>query len=101
MKEEQKKVEHFQVRLGPDGKQQKTSLDAPQDTANEGGRLKRHIVAKKKEEYEDYADQMKAVAQQYVPPDKDLLQQAYAREILHWVPWQGWLMKFNWRFIII
>ena len=61
---EQKKVEHFQVRLGPDGKQQKTSLDAPQDTANEGGRLKRHIVAKKKEEYEDYADQMKALAQQ-------------------------------------
>ena len=33
-----------------------------------------HVVAKKKEEYKDYADQMKALVQQYVPPDKDLLQ---------------------------
>jgi len=40
--------------------------------------LKQHVVAKKKEEYKDYADKMKALAQQYVPPDKDLLQQAYA-----------------------
>ena len=38
---------------------------------------RRHVVAKKKEEYKDYADQMKALAQQYVPPDKDLLQQAF------------------------
>jgi hypothetical protein len=37
------------------------------------------VVAKKTEEYKDYADQMKALAQQYVPPDKELLQQAYAQ----------------------
>src|SRR5208337_4793134 len=79
LKGEQKKVEHFQVRLGPDGKPQKTSLDPPDQAAPSGGRLKQHIVAKKKEEYQDYADQMKALAQQYVPPDKDLLQQAYAQ----------------------
>ena len=80
LKGEQKKQEHFQVRLGPDGKPQKTSLDPPPDTSSEsGGRLKKHIVEKKKEEYKDYADQMKALAQQYVPPDKDLLQQAYAQ----------------------
>lgn len=80
LKGEQKKQEHFQVRLGPDGKPQKTSLDAPSDaSAASGGRLKRHVVAKKKEEYEEYADQMKALAQQYIPPDKDLIQQAYAR----------------------
>jgi hypothetical protein len=48
LKGEQKKVEHFQVRLGPDGKQQKTSLDAPPDTANDGGRLKRHICKEKR-----------------------------------------------------
>ncbi len=77
LKGEQKKQEHFQVRLGPDGKPQKTSLDPPADTEESGGRLKRHVVAKKKEEYKDYADQMKALAQQYVPPDKDLLQQAF------------------------
>lgn len=37
------------------------------------------MVEKKTEEYKDYADQMKALAQQYVPPDKDLLQQACAQ----------------------
>ena len=80
LKGEQKKQEHFQVRLGPDGKPQKTSLDPPAEaSAPSGGRLKKHVVEKKKEEYKDYADQMKALAQQYVPPDKDLLQQAYAQ----------------------
>ena len=78
LKGEQKKQEHFQVRLGPDGKPQKTSLDPPQsDTGGHEGRLKKHIVEKKKEEYKDYADQMKDLAQQYVPPDKAQLQQAY------------------------
>lgn len=79
LKGEQKKVEHFQVRIGPDGKPQKTSLDAPAAAAPSGGRMKQHVVAKKKEEYKDYADQMKALAQQYVPPDGAQLQQAYAQ----------------------
>jgi hypothetical protein len=79
LKGEQKKQEHFQVRLGPDGKPQKTSLDPPAEAAPSGGRLKQHIVAKKKEEYSDYANEMKALAQQYVPPDGALLQQAYAQ----------------------
>jgi hypothetical protein len=80
LKGEQKKQEHFQVRLGPDGKSQKTSLDPPAEAAPpSGGRLKQHIVAKKKDEYSDYANDMKALAQQYVPPDGALLQQAYAQ----------------------
>src|SRR3954451_10482424 len=77
LKGAQKKQEHSQVRLGPDGKPQKTSLDPPADAsaaAASGGRLKKHVVEKKKEEYKEYADQMKALAQQYVPPDKDLLE---------------------------
>ena len=78
LKGEQKKVQHFQVRLGPDLTPQKTSLDPPADPPS-GGRLKRRVVAKKKEEYTDYANQMKALAQQYVPPEGNLLQQAYAR----------------------
>lgn len=82
LKGEQKKQEHFQVRLGPDGKPQKTSLDPPpadtsSDQGGRRGRLKEHVVEKKKEEYKDYADQMKALAQQYVPPSKELLEQAY------------------------
>jgi len=78
LKGEQKKQEHFQVRLGPDGKPQKTSLDPPAEPPS-GGRLKKHIVEKKEEEYKEYAEQMKALAQQYVPPDKEMLQQAYAQ----------------------
>jgi hypothetical protein len=77
LKGEQKKQEHFQVRLGPDGKPQKQSLDPPQEAAApSGGRLKQHVVEKKKDEYKDYVDQIKELIQQYVPPDKDLLEQA-------------------------
>jgi hypothetical protein len=77
LKGEQKSVQHFQVRLGPDGAPQKTSLDPPPPPPS-GGRLKQRVVANKKEEYSDYADAMKALAQQYVPPDGAKLQQAYA-----------------------
>jgi hypothetical protein len=78
LKGEEKKQEHFQVRLGPDLKPEKTSLDPPAAPPS-GGRLKKHVIAKKTEEYKEYADQMKALAQQYVPPDKDLLEQARAQ----------------------
>src|SRR5580700_3827601 len=78
LKGEEKKQEHFQVRLGPDLKPQKTSLDPPPAPPS-GGRLKRHVVEKKTEEYQQYADQMKALAQQYVPPDGAMLQQSYAQ----------------------
>jgi len=81
LKGEEKKQEHFQVRIGPDGKPQKTSLDPPPAAAPEEGRhrLKEHVVEKKKEEYKEYADRMKELAQQYVPPNRDLLQQAYEK----------------------
>lgn len=77
LKGEQKKQEHFQVRLGPDGKPQKQSLDPPAAPPEHEGRLKKHIVEKKTEEYKEYAEQIKALIQQYVPPDRDLLGQAY------------------------
>jgi Tfp pilus assembly protein PilW len=77
LKGEQKKQENFQVRLGPDGKPQKQSLDATQQAAvPSGGRVKQRVVQKKKDEYKDYVDQIKALIQQYVPPDKDMLEQA-------------------------
>jgi hypothetical protein len=90
LKGELKKQEHFQVRLGPDGKPQKTSLDPPADDSSQsGGRLKRRVVEKKKEEYKDYAEQMKSLAQQYVPPDKEMIQQAYAQGNISIVPGGG------------
>lgn len=88
LKGELKKQEHFQVRLGPDGKPQKTSLDPPAEPPS-GGRLKKHIVEKKKEEYKEYAEQMKALAQQYVPPDKEMIQQAYASGNISIIPGGG------------
>jgi hypothetical protein len=78
LKGDVKKVEHYQVRLGPDGTPQKTSLDPPAPPPS-GGRLKQRVVANKTDEYTDYANSMKALAQQYVPPDGALLQQAYAQ----------------------
>jgi hypothetical protein len=78
LKGEEKKQQHFQVRLGPDLTPQKTSLDPPAEPPS-GGRLKRRVVAKKTDEYKDYADQMKALAQQYVPVDGTRLQQAFAQ----------------------
>jgi hypothetical protein len=82
LKGEQKKQEHFQVRLGPDGKPQKTSLDPPAQPAQpassgrRGGRVKEHVVEKKTGEYKEYADSIKTLIQQYVPPDKDAIDQA-------------------------
>lgn len=77
LKGEQKKQEQFQVRLGPDGKPQKTPLDAaaPPSSGHEG-RLKEHIIEKKKEEYKEYADQIRELIRQYLPPDKDAIEQA-------------------------
>jgi hypothetical protein len=76
LKGEQKKQEHFQVVQGPDGKPQKTSIDPPPQESGREGRLKKRIVEKKTEEYEEYGNQIKALIKQYVPPDKDLIQQA-------------------------
>ena len=76
----ERKQERFQVRMGPDGKPVKTPIDAPaQDQSARGGRLRQRIVEKKKEEFEDYAQQMKDLAQQYIPPEKDLIQEAYSK----------------------
>src|SRR5579872_2515685 len=70
---QERKQERFQVRMGADGKPIKTPIDAPaQDQSARGGRLRQRIVEKKKEEFQEYAEQMKSLAQQYIPPEKDL-----------------------------
>ena len=51
LKGEVKKVSNFQVRTGPDGKPQKTSLDPPQQTQPpSGGKLKQRVVPGKRRE---------------------------------------------------
>jgi hypothetical protein len=78
LKGEEKKEELFDVHLGPDGKPQKTNLD-PNMSDDERHRrgLRGRIREKKIEEYKEYAEQMKSLMQQYVPPEKALLDQAY------------------------
>lgn len=76
-----KKQSLFLVRLGPDGKPQKQSLGSPdQQQASSGGRqrgLKHRVVEKKKEEFEDYAQQIAQLAQGYLQPDPGRLQQLF------------------------
>ena len=77
LKGEVKKQESYQVRMGPDGKPQKTPLN-PEPPAQQpsGGRMKQKIVEKKKEEYKEYAQQIAALAHQYAQPDPERLQAA-------------------------
>ena len=77
LKGEVKKTTTYQVVVGPDGQQQKTEIGGSPTAAPSGGRLKQHIVAKKKEEYQEYGEQIAALAKQYTRPDPQLLDQAY------------------------
>ena len=79
IKGEEKKEELYNVQLGPDGKPQKTPVD-PTSVSDDDRRrrgLRGRIIEKKTEEFKEYGDQIKSLVQQYVPPDKEMLQQAY------------------------
>jgi hypothetical protein len=69
------------ARYGPDGKVQKTPLDAPQQQQPQqsarGGRVKQKVIAKKKEEAEEYGEQIKNLINLYLPPDPQRMQQAF------------------------
>jgi hypothetical protein len=72
-----KDTKMYQVHLGPDGKPQKVEMEDMPQSSSGGGRIKQHIVKKKKEEYQEYGEQIGALAQQYARPDPERLQQAY------------------------
>jgi hypothetical protein len=77
VKGEVKKQTLYQVRMGADGKPQKTEImttPQAQDGAARGGRLKHHAIEKKKGEFEQYAQQVGALAQSYAHPDPQRLQ---------------------------
>ena len=72
-----KDTKMFQVHLGPDGKPQKVEMaNVPQSSGSDRG-LRGHIKEKKKEEFQEYGEQIGALAQQYVTPDPQRLQQAF------------------------
>jgi hypothetical protein len=66
----------YQVRMGPDGKPQKTQLSAPPPPPS-GRRLKQHVIEKKTEELKEYAQQISALVHSYVPPNPQKMQQAF------------------------
>src|SRR5438270_13824716 len=68
LKGEVKKTEQFQVRIGPDGQQQKTALNPQAPPEPRGGRVKRRIVEKKTEEFQAYGQQIAALGKQYAQP---------------------------------
>jgi len=73
-------VEQVAISLkGEQKKQEKQSLDPPPAPPEHEGRLKKRIVEKKKEEYKEYADQIRELIRQYVPPERDMLEQAYQK----------------------
>src|SRR5260370_1648901 len=64
-----KKQELFQVRLGPDGKPQKTELEQmPQSSGGRQHGLKHHVIEKKKGEDPENGQQIAALAQPYPQP---------------------------------
>src|SRR5258707_6906544 len=77
LKGEVKKSQQFQVQIGPDGQQQKTELNPQPAAQPSGGRFKERVVAKKKEEFEDYGQQIAALGKQYSQLDMQALQQAH------------------------
>jgi hypothetical protein len=68
IKGEVKKQQTYLVSVGPNGQQQKSEINAQPDQAS-GGPLKRHIVAKKKAEFQDYGAQIADLAR---PTSKEI-----------------------------
>lgn len=79
LKGEVKKTQQFQVRIGPDGQQQKIELNPQAAPQPSGGRFKQRVVAKKTEEFQVYGQQIAALGKQYSQLDLQALDQAYQR----------------------
>jgi len=89
IKGEVKDTKVYQVQM-VNGQQQKTEISNQQ--AQQGGRegrLKEHVVEKKKEEYQDYGQQIGALAKQYTTPNPEALMQAKQAGNISLVPGNG------------
>jgi hypothetical protein len=85
LKGEEKARKQNRCYYGADGKVQKTSIDQPQQPAQEqgdrggrrgGGRLKEKVVENKKDEMKEYMEKAAGLIHQYVPPNPQLIQAA-------------------------
>ena len=89
LKGEVKDTKVYQVQM-VNGQQQKTEVSNQQ--AQQGGRegrLKERVVAKKKEEYQEYGQSIAALAKQYTTPNPDALMKAKQAGDISLSPGQG------------
>jgi hypothetical protein len=78
LKGDVKDTKLFQVHVGLGGQRQKLELEnTPVSSKGGGGRIKHHIVEKKKKEFQEYGERIRALAEQYAQPDPERLQQAF------------------------
>ncbi|HEY2039294.1 MAG TPA: hypothetical protein VGG95_06490 [Edaphobacter sp.] len=77
-----RKTETSLCHYGPDGKVVKTPTGPQQPPEQQqqrqrGGRFKARIVEKKVDEMKDYGERLKALIGEYVPPNRDKIQDAF------------------------
>jgi hypothetical protein len=76
LKGEVKDTKVYQVQMGPGGQEKTEISNQPAQSGGREGRLKEHVAAKKKEEFQEYGQQIGALAKQYTQPDPDRLMRA-------------------------
>ena len=87
-----KDTKTYQVRLGPDGKAQKTLVDDQKAQSGGGGRegrLKKRAIEHVKDEYTEYGQAIGALAKQYTTPNPDAIEQAKAQGNISLQPGAG------------
>ena len=73
---EVKSTKQMSCRYGQDGKVARTPIGPPPEQP-QGGPLKRRMIEKKKEEFGEYMQSVRAVVGLYVPPDGPKMEQSF------------------------
>jgi hypothetical protein len=89
LKGEPKPSKQNLCRFGPDGQVQKVPIGEQQAQQPSGGRLKQRVIEKKKEEMQDYMQDVKSVIGMYVPPNPQKMQAAFQAHNVSLVPGGG------------
>src|SRR5664279_3807939 len=77
VKGEVKDTKTYQVQMGPNGQPQKTEVGNEPAQQGHEGRLKKRVVTHVTDEYQQYGQQIAALAKQYNPPSAPKLEAAY------------------------
>ena len=81
LKGEAKPERVSECQYGPNGQVVKTPMGAPPQTdQRQGGRLRQRVVEKKTDEMKEYMQQVQSLLSMYVPPNPQLMQQAFEKK---------------------